>query len=131
LIPLLEREDSFVHRQASIALGKLFTDDPTALVGLLRKAMEGTPPLFLEGLIVALRETRAKTEDVAIAFFLAYMTTVGRSKKEALLGLRAIRPDFTVQEHLKSTNVLVPPKWMVELIEWHEKHNCPPRRSPK
>jgi hypothetical protein len=116
LLMLLDHQDSFVCSQVSITLGKVLADEPTSLVRLLETALRGAEPRVIQGLVVALRESRTKSVEAALALWDAYRMQSGRVKEEALIALRGIYPSISVREHAKSTTLTLPGKlvaaWM-------------------
>jgi hypothetical protein len=120
IVRLLSHEDPFVFKQASIALGKVMANDIGRLVKVFEHVLEKGPSQELEGLIIALRDTQSKADEVGIALFQAYQMTSGPIQKEAFLALRAIYPVVERRENRKSTTTKVPGKLLAAWILKYE-----------
>jgi HEAT repeat protein len=102
LAPLLCHEDDFVRLQSATALGRIGVRDITVLTDALDAALESRDYRMAESLVIALRETGEKTEDVYTALVGAVFRGHDRVRQLAMSCIKKIDPAAQIQENRKS-----------------------------
>jgi HEAT repeat protein len=116
LAPLLLHEDDFVRLQSATALGRIGVADITPLVKALDVALDSNNARMAETIVIALRETGDRSDQVYTALAEGYCRGPECVRREALHGIRRIDPTVEVQQGKKSTTIKLPGRIVAGLI---------------